>query len=52
MNEDWYGKEPDTFFNRKVQPVLAFAFASIMPSTLLYALILWVMGLFHKGPWR
>lgn len=40
-NEDWYGKEPDTFFNNKVSPVLAVMFACLPGATLVYALIMW-----------
>ena len=42
MNEDWYGKEPDSFFNKKVEPVLAAAFACIPAATLIYTLVFWL----------
>jgi len=38
MNEDWYGKEPDSFFTKKVEPVLAVAFACIPAASILYGL--------------
>lgn len=45
MNEDWYGKEPETFFTKRVEPVLAVAFACLPGATLLAAII---ASLWHR----